>query len=68
MLAGFVFDAALGVTAVVSGKAIAAAAMGKRMKQVFALGQFAQTKIEDAGAVAIDQHYAQPRGRAEQVR
>ena len=67
VVAGFVFDAALGMAAVVSGITVAAALAGERLKQALALGQFAEAKIEDAGPVTVDQHDAQPRKRAQQV-
>ena len=68
VLASLVFDAALGMTSVIAGISIAPALARKRMEQVFALGQFAQAKIEDAGPVPVDQHHAQQRGCAQQVR
>ena len=67
VLASFVFNPALGVASVIAGVAIAAAAARQRMEQVVALGQLAQAKIEDAGAMPVDQHHTQQRRRAQQV-
>src|SRR5579872_1596290 len=54
MLTGLIFNPALCVAAVVAGEAITASAAGKGVEQIFALGQFAQPEIENAGAVTID--------------
>ncbi len=67
MLAGLVFHAALGVASVIAGISVTAALAGQGVEQIFALGQFAEAKIEDAGAVPVDQHNAQQRGRAQKV-
>ena len=67
MLAGLVFHAALGMASVVAGIAVTAAFARQRLEQVFALGQLAEAKIEDAGAVPVDQHDAQQRRGAEQM-
>ena len=61
MLARFIFDAALGVAAFVSGEPITASAARQRMEEVFAFGQFAKAKIEDAGAMAVEKNNAQQR-------
>src|SRR5271167_3782403 len=67
MLASLVLDPALGVASVVAGKSVAATSAGDGMEQVFALGQLAEAKIENAGPVAVDQHHAEQRKRAQKV-
>jgi hypothetical protein len=67
VVAGFVGDAALGVAGVVAGEAIAAAAAGCGMEEAFALGEFAEAEIEEARAMAIDQHDAEAGEGSQQV-
>src|SRR5580704_985068 len=67
MLAGFIFDAALGMAAIVAGESVAASAARQGMKQVFTFGQFAQTKIENPGTMAIDQHNSKQRRRTQEM-
>src|ERR1700722_9182972 len=65
VLAGFVGDAPLGATSIVSGKAIAAATAGKGVKKVHAFGQFAQTQIEKASAMPIHEEDAETGKRSQ---
>ena len=55
VLAHFIFDAALGVAAFVSGGSIAPSRR-ERMEQVLPLREFAKAKIEDASAMFIQKH------------
>ena len=59
MLAGLIGDAAFGVASVIAGKAVAATTAGQRMKESFAFSEFAQSQIEETGAMTIDQHDAE---------
>jgi hypothetical protein len=61
MLADFIFDAALGVAALVSGEPVAAPSAGQRMEEVLAFGEFAKAKIEDAGAMSVQKNNGQKR-------
>src|SRR6202041_209466 len=66
MLADFIVDATLGMTAVVTRITVTAAFARERLKQAFALGQFSQAKIEHASPMPIDQYDAQAWERAQQ--
>jgi hypothetical protein len=67
MLASFVFDAALGVPSVIARIAVAAATPRQGMKQIVEFRQFAEAKIEDASAMAVDQNYTQQWRSSEKV-
>jgi hypothetical protein len=67
MLARLFGNMALGVACVITGEAIAAAATGKRMKEIHALGEFAETQIEEAGATAIGQKDAEAGKRSQKL-
>ena len=56
VLAHFIFDAALGVAAFVSGESIAPSPAGQRMEQVLTFSEFAKAKIEDASAMFVQKH------------
>ncbi len=68
MLAYLIGNAALGVTSVISLEAIAAATMRKRVKEIHALGQLAETELEQAGAMTIQQHDAEAGKRSQELR
>ena len=61
VLAHFIFDAALSVTALVASEPIAPPTAGQRMEQVLAFGEFAQAKIEDSGAMFVQKDNGQKR-------
>src|ERR1700683_5410335 len=67
MLARFIRDPALGMASVITREAVAASATRERMRKSLPFVEFAQTQIEQAGAMAIHQHHAQARKRAQQV-
>jgi hypothetical protein len=68
MLPGFIGCASFGVPAIVAGEAIAATAAGEGVKKSFAFVQLAKAKIEQAGALTIDQRDAQAGERSLQLR
>jgi hypothetical protein len=61
MLAHFIFDTALGVAAFISGETIAASSPRQRMEEVFPLGEFAQAKVKDAGAMSVQKNNGEKR-------
>src|SRR5579872_3332933 len=66
MVQGFVVDAALGMAAVVSGKAVAASMSNwRRAEHAFPLFEFIQTEIEEAGLLAIHERDRKTRMRPE---
>jgi hypothetical protein len=67
MLTHFIFDATLGVTAVISGETVAATSARQGMEQVFALGQLAEPEIEDTGAMAVHHDYSQQRNGSQKM-
>jgi hypothetical protein len=67
MVARLIGHPAFRMASIVTAEAIATAAPRERMKKSFAFIKFAQTQIEQAGAMAIHQHHAQDGKRSQQV-
>jgi len=54
MLPSFILDATLGMATLISAETITASVARQRMEEVVSFVEFSKTKIEDAGAMAID--------------
>ena len=67
VLAGLIGDAPLGVTSVIAGEAIAAAAAGERLEESLTLGQFAETQIEQTSTMTVEQHDSETRKGSQQA-
>src|SRR5579864_708795 len=66
VMQGFVVDAALGMAAVVSGITVAAALTSRRCAEhAFALFQFIESEIEEAGLLAVHKRDRKTRLRAQ---
>src|SRR5580692_1143348 len=68
VLASFVFHAAVGVTCGIASEAAAAATEGRRRDHILAFAKLSEAKLEDPGAVPVDEHDAEERESAQQVR